>query len=61
MPVHALTQPAWSTIGAVKSWSEAWGLLVPLRDCGVTLRKVRRKVAQADCLFMPLYSQHGQL
>ena len=61
VPVHAPVQPAWSTVGTVMSWSEAWGFLVPLHDCVVTLCRARRKVAQAESLFMPLYSQHGQL
>ena len=43
----------------VMLWAER--CLVPLRGCVVTLRKARSKVAQAECLFMPLYSQRGQL
>ncbi len=33
-------------------WTER--CLVPLRGCVVTLCRARRKVAQAECLFMPL-------
>lgn len=40
-------------------WSER--CLVPLHDCVVTLCKARRLVTQAEYLFMPLYSKHGQL
>ena len=50
LPVHAPVQPAWSTIGAVMSWSEAWGLKMPLHGCVVTLRKAsRRERGQSAC------------
>ena len=61
VPVHAPVQPAWSTIGAVMSTSEALGLLVPSHRLWRHAAQGSSPGSQAERLFMPLYSQHGQL
>ena len=61
VPVHAPVQPAWSAVRPVMSGLRVGALRCCSTGCVVTLRRARCLAAQAECLFMPLYSQHGQL